>query len=172
MNWFTRVLLCSILCVFVASALSQAGDMGWDNDFSKGLRGWQLGRNATLKREEAMLYIHLVGPHADGIADCRSPLIPLDGKPHEYELACTYRTDVEHSSLHSGAWFIYYKLDANQKLVGNWTGWPLKPASAWTTATATVKIPEGVRSFRTAIRIQSREGKILDIRTVSLKKIR
>lgn len=171
MNRIPYLSLPGILSVFLVCMPVHAGDLIWDNDFSQGLRGWQPGRNATLRREGAALYIRLLGPEADGIADCSSPVIQLDGTPHEYELTCTYRTDVEQSCLHGGAWFIYYKLDADRKLVGDWTGLPLKPSAAWTTVTAKIRIPEGVHSFQTAIRVQSREGKILDIRSVILRKV-
>ena len=144
----------------------------WNNDFSRGLRGWRLGRNATLKREGAKMCIRLEGPMDNGIADCRSPVMELDGVEHEYELTCTYRTDVKHSHLHGGAWIIFYKLDADKKLIGDWTGLTLKKSTEWTTARTTVKIPEGTKTFQTAIRIQGRTGKLLDVRTVSLRKIR
>ena len=155
-----------------ACATLHCQELTWDSDFSRGLRGWQLGRNAKLKREGSRMYIRLEGPMDNGIADCKSPLIQLDGGEHEYELACTYRTDVKHSHLHGGAWFIFYKLDGDKKLIGDWTGLTLKKSANWTTAKATVKIPEGTTTFQTAIRIQGRKGKILDVRKVSLKKAR
>ena len=157
---------------FFACAALYCQELSWDSDFSRGLRGWHLGRNARLKREGPRMYIRLQGPMDNGIADSRSPLIQLDGAEHEYELTCTYRTDVRHSHLHGGAWFIFYKLDADKKLIGDWTGLTLKESAKWTTAKTTVKIPEGTKSFQTAIRLQGRKGKILDVRTVSLRKTR
>jgi len=155
-----------------ACATLHCQELTWDSDFSRGLRGWGLGRNCRLKREGATMYIRLQGPMDNGIADCKSPLMQLDGAEHEYELTCTYRTDVERSHLHGGAWFIFYKLDENEKMEGDWTGLPLKKSAAWTTAKTSVKIPEGTKTFQTAIRVQGREGKILDVRTVSLRKNR
>jgi hypothetical protein len=161
-----------ILCIVFATATLVAGDLLWDNDFSRGMRGWLLGRNATLKREGATMFVRLIGPEGDGIANSSSPIVQLDGAEHEYELTCTYRTDVAHSQLHGGAWFIFYKLDADEKLIGDWTGMILKPAQTWTTATARINIPEGTETFKTDIRIQGREGRILDVRAVTLRRLR
>jgi len=167
-RWF----LPASLFVLFACTLLHSQDLTWDSDFSRGLRGWLLGRNSKLKREGAKMYIRLRGPMDNGIAECKSPVIQLDGAEHEYELTCSFRTDVEQSRLHRGAWFIFYKLGADEKLVGDWTGLPLRQSAAWTTTKATVKIPEGTSTFHTAIRLQGRKEKILDIRTVSLRKIR
>jgi len=153
-------------------ARAAAMPLTWDSDFSRGMRGWRLGRGAMLKREGARMYVRLVGPTEGDIADCMSPLLQLDGAEHEYELACTYRTDIQRSGLHSGAWFIFYKLDGDEKSIGTWTGLTLKKSARWTTAKATVEIPTGTRTFKTAIRIQGRKGKLLDVRTVSLRRIR
>jgi len=125
-----------------------------------------------LKREGAMMYVRLQGPRDNGIADCKSPVVQFDGAEHEYELTCTYRTDVEHSHLHGGAWFIFYKLDADGKLVGDWTGLPLKKSADWIAAKTTVKIPAGTKTFQAGIRVQGRKGKTLDVRTVSLRRTR
>ena len=158
--------------VFACCASLHSQDLAWDNDFSRGLRGWHLGRNCRLKREGAIMHVRLQGPMDNGIADCRSPVLKLDSAEHEYELSCTYRTDVEHSHLHGGAWFIFYKLDGDKKLVGDWTGLPLKKSADWTTAKTTVEIPAGTKTFQAGIRVQGRQGKTLDVRTVSLRKIR
>jgi len=160
------------LYVAFAFASLHGQEMTWDNDFTRGLRGWSVGGNSSLKREGATLYLHLAGPKADGIAECRSPLLSLDGAEHEYELTCTYRTDVEHSHLHGGAWFIFYKLDGDEKQVGDWTGLVLKTSANWTSAGTTVTIPAGVKTFQAGIRVQGREGGVLDVRTVSLKRVR
>ena len=159
------------LLLFSCAAL-HGQELTWDSDFSRGLRGWHLGRDCTLKREGAMMYVRLQGPMDNGIAACKSPVVQLDGAEHEYELTCTYRTDVERSHLHSGAWFIFYKLKGEEKLVGKWTGLPLKKSADWAAAKTTVKIPAGTRTFQAAIRVQGRPGKTLDVRTVSLRKIR
>ena len=171
MKHSTRWLAPTALPVLLVYSSLPARDLTWDNDFSRGLRGWLLGRNSTLKREGAMMYVRLRGPMDGGIADCRSPVEQLDGAKHEYELTCTYRTDVEHSHLHGGAWFIFYKLDGDEKLVGDWTGLTLKKSADWTTAGATVKIPGGTKTFQVAIRVQGRKGETLDVRTVSLRKL-
>ena len=155
-----------------ACATLHCQELTWDSDFSRGLRGWRLGRNCKLKREGAMMFVRLEGPMDSGIADCNSPVIRLDGVKHEYELTCSYRTDVEHSHLHGGAWFIFYKLDGDKKLVGDWTGLPLKKSAGWTTAKTTIKIPAGTKTFQAGIRVQGRKGKALDVRTVSLRKLR
>ena len=105
------------------------------------------------------MFIRLEGPKDSGIAACKSPVIQLDGAEHESELTGTYGTDVEHSHLHGGAWFIFYKLDGNEKLVGNWTGLILKKSADWTTAKTTVMIPPGTKTFQGAIRVQGRKGR-------------
>jgi len=168
----THWLPLTTLSAIVVCASLHAQDLTWDSDFSRGLRGWQLGRNSKLKREGAMMFVRLLGPMDNGIADCKSPLLQLDGGEHEYELTCTYRTDVKHSHLHGGAWFIFYKMNRDKKLVGEWTGLTLKQSAVWATAKTTVKIPAGAKTFQAAIRVQSRKGKTLDVRTVSLRKIR
>ncbi len=165
------ILLPSTLSVLFACTSLFSRDLIWDSDFSRGLRGWLLGRNCQLKREGAMLYVSLLGPQDNGIAECRSPVIRLDGAEHEYELTCTYRTDVERSYLHGGAWFIFHKLNVDKKLVGDWTGLPLKKSADWATATTRVRIPAGTKTFQAGIRVQSRMGKRLDVRTVFLRKI-
>jgi hypothetical protein len=157
--------------LLVACALLRADDLTWDNDFSRGLRGWTLGRNAKLQREAGVLFIRLDGPMDNGIADCKSPNLALDGTAHEYGLTCSYRTDVEQSGLHSGAWFIFYILDGDEKQVGDWTGLPLAPAAAWTTAKTIVKIPAGAKTFQAGIRVQGRPGKTLDVQKVTLKRV-
>lgn len=167
-GWF---LLIASLLLFSCAAL-HCQELTWDSDFSRGLRGWILGRDCTLKREGATMYVRLQGPTDNGIAECKSPVVQLDGAEHDYELTCTYRTDVEDSHLHGGAWFIFHKLDGDKKLVGDWTGLPLKKSADWTTATTTVHIPAGTRTFQAGIRVQGHKGKTLDVRTVSLKKTR
>ncbi|OGV92269.1 MAG: hypothetical protein A3K19_02735 [Lentisphaerae bacterium RIFOXYB12_FULL_65_16] len=167
-----RLLLFVASALFLAGAFLHAEELTWDNDFSRGLRGWMLGGNAKLKREGAVMYIRLEGPADNGIADCRSPELTLDGAEHEYELSCTYRTDVEQSQLHSGAWSIFSKLDGDKKLVGDWTGLTLGQSAGWTTAKTTVKIPAGTKTFQAGIRVQGRPGKTLDVRTVFLRSIR
>jgi len=160
-------------CVLLFISAPLAGqELVWNNDFSRGLRGWHLGRQAILKRERSTLFIRLEGPPDNGIAVCKSPEIQLDGKEHEYELTCTYRTDVEHSHLHGGAWIIFYKLDAEKKLVGDWTGLVLKKSAHWVSAKTIVKIPAKTRTFQAEIRVQGRKGKRLDVRAVHLRKVR
>ncbi|MCK5801542.1 MAG: hypothetical protein KAI66_01860 [Lentisphaeria bacterium] len=171
MKFPVRRFLPTALTALIACAALHSQDLTWDNDFSRGLRGWLLGRNCTLKREGSMMHIRLQGTTDNGIADCKSPVIQLDGAEHEYELTCTYRTDVEHSRLHGGAWFIFYKLDGDKKLVGDWTGLPLKQSAEWTTAKTAVKIPAGTKTFQACIRVQGRRGKSLDIRSVFLKEV-
>jgi len=166
MRWFPL----SILLVLLACTSPHAQDLTWDNDFSRGLRGWDLGRNCTLKREGAMMYLRLQGPMDGGIADCKSPILLLDGAEHEYELTCTYRTDVKDSHLHGGAWLIFYKLGSDEKLVGDWTGLILTQSADWATGKATVRIPEKTQTFQTAIRVQGRKGRILDVRTVTMRR--
>ena len=160
------------LSVFFACTSLRSQELVWDNDFSRGLRGWHPGRNCTLKREGAMMHLRLQGPMDNDIADCKSPVIQFDGAEHEVELTCTYRTDVEDSHLHSGAWFIFHKLDGDNKLVGEWTGLPLNQSPDWATATVTVNIPNGTKTFEATIRVQGRKGKTLDVRSVFLRKIR
>ena len=171
MKRFTHCVFPAIVVGICTITALRSAELIWDNSFSRGLRGWSLGRNAALKREQAMMYIRLIGPEKDGIADCKSPLMALDGAEHRYELSCTYRTDVKHSHLHGGAWFIFYKHNADNKLVGDWTGMILPPSDTWTSVTKTVRIPEGTKTFQTSIRVQGREGKTLDIRAVSLREI-
>jgi len=166
-----RLIPAAVFALFTCIAL-HAEELTWDHDFSRGLRGWMLGRASTLKREGAMMFVRLRGPKGNGIAGCKSPVVKLDGAAHEFDLTCTYRTDVQHSHLHGGAWFVFYKLDGDEKLVGDWTGLPLKEDADWATATTTVRIPEGTKRFQAGIRVQGREGKTLDVRTVSLKKLR
>lgn len=167
----TDRLLPTALAVLFACTSLHARELTWDSDFSRGLRGWGLGRNCKLKREGARMHIRLRGPMDGGIADCKSPVLQLDGAEHSYGLACTYRTDVEHSHLHGGTWIIFYKLDGDGKLVGKWTGLLLTRSRDWTTAKTTVKIPAGTKTFQAAIRVQGRKGKALDVRAVSLRQI-
>lgn len=167
-----RRFLPTALSVLFACTSVHSQDLTWDNDFSRGLRGWLLGRNCKLRREGATMHIRLQGPMDDGIADCMSPVVQLDEEEHEVELTCTYRTDVEHSHLHGGAWFIFHKLDGDKKQVGDWTGFPLPRSADWTTAKTTVRIPNGTKTFQAGIRVQGRKGRTLDIRSVFLRRLR
>lgn len=160
----------ALLALVLAPLL--ADDAVWDSNFSRGLRGWQLGYNCTLRREGATMFVRLVGPPRDGVAECRSPLLELDGKEQEYELTCTYRTDIEDSHLHGGAWFILYKKDADDKMVGDWTGVVLKPSAEWGVATGRIVIPAGTKTFQAGIRVQGREGRVLDVKSVTLRRVR
>jgi len=171
MRYTTRWWLPTLLSLFFAAACP-AQDLVWDSDFSRGLRGWRLATNSRLKREGATMLVRLVGPKGGGVAECRSPVLELSGEEGEYELTCTYRTEIKDSHLHGGAWLILYKLDTAGKLVGEWSGLILKPSTEWGVAKGIVKIPAGVKTFETGIRVQGRPARVLDVKSVSLRKIR
>ena len=171
MKYTTRWWLPPLLPLLFA-AVCPAQELVWNSDFSRGLRGWKLDGNSKLKREGATMLVRLVGPKGNGVAECRSPVLKLSGEEGQYELICTYRTEIKQSHLHGGAWLIHRKLDAAGKLVGEWTGLILKASTEWGVAKGIIKIPVGVKTFETGIRVQGRPDRVLDVKSVSLRKIR
>lgn len=127
--------------------------------------GWTATGGAILAEPLGNKYLHLASvPGSIGMPTLtttqRVPLLP-GGK---LEITFRYRSDIEDSGMHRGAWVFLQFFDASGKAVtAEYDGFALWKAETWCPFKGNINVPLGATHVQAQIRVQNSPGKFLDI---------
>ena len=158
------LLALSGMVIFWAAGASAAGAI-LDTAFDMLPPGWMIQRGEITAEPLGNKYVHLVS--APGSKDMPRLMtqqnLPLAGEG-DLKVEFRYRTDVEGSSFHNGAWAYIAFANADGKGVkADNDGFIIQKSGVWNKFSDKIKIPAGATKFLMQIRIQSKPDKFLDI---------
>lgn len=127
---------------------------------------WKLN-SAKIMEEGGQKYLHL-DDIGGGMASVTYSTIPLNGVK-QVKVSFKYRTNVESSALHHGAWFLVAFFGGEKD---QYEGVFPELKNEWTEADKTINVPEGATSFLAQLRIQletpkdKNSGKFIDAKDI------
>ena len=152
------------MLTFGAGGASAGGGI-LDTSFDALPPGWVIQNGEITAEPLGNKYVHLVSaPNSKDMPRLMTQQnLQLSGEG-DLKVEFRYRTDVEGSSFHNGAWaYIAFSNAEGKSVKADNDGFIIQKSGVWNKFSDKIKIPAGAAKFLMQIRIQSKPDKFLDI---------